>query len=215
MLLVLASAVILRSEPRGTHDHILLSQIRDSPNLKGQEQGGLVIPPGTGFPFRRLLRLVGLRWSIVFNVTPRRGPRRKQLLLFTAPLYGNGSYSVVTCVFVAAEICLPSRCLAMNVYSDFTIPAFVRHITIWRLKYIPGSNSTQGMVKHESWKLHRSIHLVPVVRSLDLRIFIYISVIRTVLYYSHAFDFLYSFVCGCVVCSLMFIKYYRLSGFCL
>jgi hypothetical protein len=36
LLLVLASAVILRSEPRGTHDHILLSQIRDSPNLEGQ-----------------------------------------------------------------------------------------------------------------------------------------------------------------------------------
>jgi hypothetical protein len=27
-----------------------------------QEQGGPVIPPGTGFPFRRLLRLSGLRW---------------------------------------------------------------------------------------------------------------------------------------------------------
>jgi hypothetical protein len=35
LLLVLASAVVLRSESRGTHD-ILLSQIRDSPNLKGQ-----------------------------------------------------------------------------------------------------------------------------------------------------------------------------------
>jgi hypothetical protein len=32
----LATAVILRSESRGTHDHILLSQIRDSPNLEGQ-----------------------------------------------------------------------------------------------------------------------------------------------------------------------------------
>jgi hypothetical protein len=32
----LDSAVILRSESRGTHDHILLSQIRDSPNLEGQ-----------------------------------------------------------------------------------------------------------------------------------------------------------------------------------
>jgi hypothetical protein len=49
LLLVLASAVILRSESRGTHVHILLSQIRDSPNLKGQvpvfispqEQGGV------------------------------------------------------------------------------------------------------------------------------------------------------------------------------
>jgi hypothetical protein len=27
-----------------------------------QEQGGPVIPPGTGFPFHRLLRLAGLRW---------------------------------------------------------------------------------------------------------------------------------------------------------
>jgi hypothetical protein len=36
LLLVLSSAVILRSESWGTHDHILLSQIRDSPNLEGQ-----------------------------------------------------------------------------------------------------------------------------------------------------------------------------------
>jgi hypothetical protein len=70
LLLGLASAVILRSESRRTHDHILLSQIRDFPNLDGQvlvfisppEQGGPVIPPGTGFPFRRLLLLAGLRW---------------------------------------------------------------------------------------------------------------------------------------------------------
>jgi hypothetical protein len=35
LLLDLASAVILRSEFHETHDHILLSQIRDSPNLEG------------------------------------------------------------------------------------------------------------------------------------------------------------------------------------
>jgi hypothetical protein len=48
----------------------ILSQIRDSPlNLEGQvpvyipqEQGTAVIPLGIGFPFRRLLRLAGLRW---------------------------------------------------------------------------------------------------------------------------------------------------------
>jgi hypothetical protein len=33
---VLASAVILRFGSRGTHDNILLSQIRDSPKLEGQ-----------------------------------------------------------------------------------------------------------------------------------------------------------------------------------
>jgi hypothetical protein len=42
-MLVLASAVILESESRGTKDHILLSQIRDSPNLEGQ------VPSGTGW----------------------------------------------------------------------------------------------------------------------------------------------------------------------
>jgi hypothetical protein len=36
LLLVLACAVILRSESRESHDHILLSQIRDAPNLEGQ-----------------------------------------------------------------------------------------------------------------------------------------------------------------------------------
>jgi hypothetical protein len=36
LLLVLASAVTLRFQSRRTHDHILLSQIRDSPNLEGQ-----------------------------------------------------------------------------------------------------------------------------------------------------------------------------------
>jgi hypothetical protein len=35
-MLVLASAVILWSESRGTHDRILLSQTLDSPNLEGQ-----------------------------------------------------------------------------------------------------------------------------------------------------------------------------------
>jgi hypothetical protein len=35
-LLVFARAVILESESRGTHDHILLSQIRDSSNMEGQ-----------------------------------------------------------------------------------------------------------------------------------------------------------------------------------
>jgi hypothetical protein len=36
LLMTLASAVILRSESHGTYDHILLSQIEDSPNLEGQ-----------------------------------------------------------------------------------------------------------------------------------------------------------------------------------
>jgi hypothetical protein len=48
---------------------------------------------------------------IVFKITPRQGPRRIHSLYcsegaFTAPLHGNGSYSIVVCVFVAAGICL-------------------------------------------------------------------------------------------------------------
>jgi hypothetical protein len=66
--LVLASAVILGSKSRGAHDHILLSQIRDSPNLEGKvpvfishrNRVAQLYSPGTGFPFRRLLQLAGL-----------------------------------------------------------------------------------------------------------------------------------------------------------
>jgi hypothetical protein len=76
LLLALASAVIFGSESRGTRDHILLSQVRDSPIWRArspylylQEQGGPVIPPGTGFPFRRLSRLAGL-WRRYLNPPP-------------------------------------------------------------------------------------------------------------------------------------------------
>jgi hypothetical protein len=36
LLLGLASAIILTHESRGTHDHIILAQIRDSPNMESQ-----------------------------------------------------------------------------------------------------------------------------------------------------------------------------------
>jgi hypothetical protein len=48
--------------------------------------------------------------------------------VFKAPLLSNGSYSIVACVFVAAGMCLPTRYLAMNVYSDFAIPVFGRRV---------------------------------------------------------------------------------------
>jgi hypothetical protein len=51
-LLALAHAVILGSESLGTRGHGLLSQIRD-------------------FPFRRLLRLIGLRWR--YSTPPPHG----------------------------------------------------------------------------------------------------------------------------------------------
>jgi hypothetical protein len=48
-VLVLASAVILRSDTLGTCDHILLSQIRDSPNLEDQVR--VFISPRNRVPF--------------------------------------------------------------------------------------------------------------------------------------------------------------------
>jgi hypothetical protein len=48
LLLALASAFILRSEYRRTHDDILLSQIQDSPNL--EPRSPYLYPPGTGWP---------------------------------------------------------------------------------------------------------------------------------------------------------------------
>jgi hypothetical protein len=72
LLLAVSSAVILGSESRGTRDHILMSPTRDSPKPGGpgpciyipRQQDDPVIPPFTGFPFRRLLILAKLRWRI-------------------------------------------------------------------------------------------------------------------------------------------------------
>jgi hypothetical protein len=78
ILLGLARTVTLGSKSHITHDQILLSYLR-LPQLGGpgpriyipQEQGGPVIPLGTGFPFRRLLRLSGLRWRYTSTWTWR------------------------------------------------------------------------------------------------------------------------------------------------
>jgi hypothetical protein len=71
LLLALARVAFLRSESPRTQYHISLSQIPDWTNVDGQvpvfispqEQGGPIIPPGTGFHFCRLLQLAGLRWK--------------------------------------------------------------------------------------------------------------------------------------------------------
>jgi hypothetical protein len=86
---------ICSSWRQAPHDDIVLSQNRDSPNLYSQvpvfisptEQGDPVITPDTGFPFRRLLRLAGLRWtyshhwlrSTALAIQPRYGPHRRHL----------------------------------------------------------------------------------------------------------------------------------------
>jgi hypothetical protein len=84
LLLILASPIILTAEFCWSHNHILLSQIRDSPNLEGQvpvfiSPRNRVVRlyfPGTGFLSRRLLRLAGLRWR--YSTLP-------PYMLFTGP----------------------------------------------------------------------------------------------------------------------------------
>jgi hypothetical protein len=87
LLLVLASAVPLGSHSRGTQVHILLSQFLRLPEPGGpgpriyipKEQGGPVIPPSTGFPFRRLLRPAGLRWK--YSNPPPHGSLKTKFIL--------------------------------------------------------------------------------------------------------------------------------------
>jgi hypothetical protein len=75
-----------------------------------------------------------LNWTLLYNhfarTTQKTQPPYCWEGVITVQLHSNGSYSIVACVFVAAGMCLPSRCLAMNVYSDFTIPAFGLHVTV-------------------------------------------------------------------------------------
>jgi hypothetical protein len=69
------------SESRRTRNHTLLSYLR-LPQPEGplshiyipQEQGGPVIPPGTGFLLRRLLRLTGLRDILILPQAGGLGP---------------------------------------------------------------------------------------------------------------------------------------------
>jgi hypothetical protein len=69
LLLVLASAVILRSKSSGTHDHVFLSRIRQFLKLEGQVP--VCIFPGTGCPSYTLRHRVPFssaptsRWATV------------------------------------------------------------------------------------------------------------------------------------------------------
>jgi hypothetical protein len=67
-----------RGVPRVLWPHFTVSDSRlpqpggpDPRSYIPQEQGGPIIPPGTGFHFRRLLRLVGLRWR--YSTPPPHG----------------------------------------------------------------------------------------------------------------------------------------------
>jgi hypothetical protein len=67
--------------------------------------------------------------------------------MFTGPLHSNGSYSIIACVFVVSGMCLQSLCLAINVFSDFTIPAFGSHVTV-QFRYICLTDRSLGNFLH-------------------------------------------------------------------
>jgi hypothetical protein len=83
-----------------------------------------------------------LHWTLLYKHFARTTQKTQPLYcwegVFTASLHSKGSYAIVACVFVAAGMCLPSRCVTMNVYSVFTIPAFGLHVTIsWHTTHRP------------------------------------------------------------------------------
>jgi hypothetical protein len=106
LLLTIVSAVILESESRGTHNHISLSQIRDSLNL--EDQVLVFLSPRNRVAQLHSQALLVMSWG---------GPTE------------NTASSYVACWFIAAGMCLPRCFLAMDL-SDFTIPDFGRHVTI-------------------------------------------------------------------------------------
>jgi hypothetical protein len=110
LLLAFAGTVILGSEPRGTRDHILLSQIRDSSKLGGggpvpvfipQEQGGATV------------EVFDSSWFSLYSL----GTDRIENVV------SNNSF-FVSWIFVTAEMCLTRRvnvlfccCLAAGGFS--------------------------------------------------------------------------------------------------
>jgi hypothetical protein len=97
------------------------------PYLYPPGTGGPVIPPGTGFLFRRLLRLAGLRWRYS-TPPPHWIPPSQAGVLFIKPVCTeraentvSNSSSVAACVSVAAGTCLPSCSIAAAIYSCLLI----------------------------------------------------------------------------------------------
>jgi hypothetical protein len=104
-LLALISAVILRSESRGTHDHILLSQIQDSYNPEGWV-------PVFKSPRNRVAQLYPHALGSVF--VARHGPHRK----YHSSVVAYGTLS--SCLFL-------SRYLATGLHAPIHTNASHEH----------------------------------------------------------------------------------------
>jgi hypothetical protein len=86
--LVLASAVILGSESRGTRDHILLSEIRDSQPI-WRARSPYLYPPGTGWPSSKWKWKSHCDWRknmpLTFNVFYTQCQKKKRCRAIVAP----------------------------------------------------------------------------------------------------------------------------------
>jgi hypothetical protein len=105
LLLGLASAVVLRSDSRGTHENILLSQIRDSPKLEDQV-------PVFISPRNRVAQLNSQALGSLFVAS------YGSLSLITNGLLSfHFIFSIwydTDCIENTTGTCLPSSCLAMT-----------------------------------------------------------------------------------------------------
>jgi hypothetical protein len=141
--------------------HILLSQIRDFPNLEGQVP--IFISPGNrvaqlypqvlrshfvssydsqgyGWGIRTRLHTgyhspssaIGYRTILIISSVSLR-PRYIALVRTQQKTPFPNNLSLVACVFAAAGPCLRSRRLSMNVSSGSTIPNFWRNVSIWKI----------------------------------------------------------------------------------
>jgi hypothetical protein len=95
-----------------------------------REQGGLIIPPGIGFSFRRLLRLAGLRWR--YSNLPLRGLLTNFSYWSSTIWSQRGAHRkhrfqqfLCCCVLI--------RCfLTMTASARSTVPASSLHLTVLR-----------------------------------------------------------------------------------
>jgi hypothetical protein len=133
-LLVLASAIILRSESCGTHDHILLSQIRYSPTWRAKIP--YLYPPRTGWAGYTPRHWVAFssppttrRATVeVFDTTSTRVLTGSPKLSSLKPLCTDRVKNTVSksnsfgaCGFVAAGTCLEILCFeTVVVYSPIS-----------------------------------------------------------------------------------------------
>jgi hypothetical protein len=129
LLLVLASAVILGSESHETHDHILLSQIRDSPNIEGQAALFISLR-------NRVTQFYPKHWVPFSPSTTRRTTVEvfepdftRGSLLYSPSVERTGNvFSIIACSLAAGETCSQSCSLAMAVVLS---PAYTAVIWQW------------------------------------------------------------------------------------